>query len=80
MVGAARALGPALAWLAATLLADPAFAEEPLVARVACREGAVNGAFELRSGDGSLRSDVRHQPTVSRAISPSGATLGGASD
>ena len=56
MVGAARALGPALAWLAATLLAGPAFAEEPLVARVACSQGAVNGAFELRSGDGRLRS------------------------
>ena len=26
------------------------------MARVACREGAVNGAFELRSADGRLRS------------------------
>ncbi|MEP6941954.1 MAG: hypothetical protein ABI981_03405 [Betaproteobacteria bacterium] len=42
--------------LAATLMAAPAFADESLVARVACRGGAVNGAFELRSPDGRLRS------------------------
>jgi antitoxin component YwqK of YwqJK toxin-antitoxin module len=51
-VGAARAL----VWLAATLLVAPALADERLVARVACRDGAVNGAFELRSQDGRLRS------------------------
>lgn len=50
MVGSARAL--ALGWAIAAM---PALADESLVARVACRAGAPNGAFELRGHDGSLR-------------------------
>ncbi len=54
MVGAARALALAAACSAA-IPATAAYAAEKLLARVACRDGAPNGAYELRSQDGRLR-------------------------
>jgi antitoxin component YwqK of YwqJK toxin-antitoxin module len=54
VAGAARALTLAAACSAA-FSASAAYAAENLVARVACRDGAPNGAYELRTQDGRLR-------------------------
>jgi hypothetical protein len=53
-VGAARPLIVAAALGVAA--ASASAAGETLLARVACRDGAPNGAFELRSDDGRLRA------------------------
>ena len=58
MVGAARvgSLATLAAACVAAMPAAAAYGAEPLLARVACRDGVPNGAYELRGQDGRLRA------------------------
>jgi hypothetical protein len=56
MVGAARQVIAFTGLIAATLVASTASGAEPLSVVGACRDGAPNGAYELRGLDGRLRA------------------------
>jgi antitoxin component YwqK of YwqJK toxin-antitoxin module len=56
MVGAARALATLAVACTTALPSGAAPGEASMLVRVACRDGAPNGAYELRSQDGRLRA------------------------